>query len=66
MVRRARTRGALVRRGPRDVFAVAKASTPARVMENRAAMEISFSPAELEQLDRMFPPPSSKVPLEML
>lgn len=49
-----------------EFFAVVKASTPARVMENRAAMEISFSPAELEQLDRMFPPPSSKVPLEML
>ena len=49
-----------------EVFAVVKASTPARVAENRAAMEISFSPAELEQLDRMFPPPSSKVPLEML
>ena len=43
-----------------------KASTPARVMENRAAMEIGFSPAELEQLDRMFPPPAGKVPLEML
>jgi len=49
-----------------EVFAVVKASTPERVAENRAAMEISFSPAELEQLDRMFPPPSSKVPLEML
>jgi diketogulonate reductase-like aldo/keto reductase len=49
-----------------EVFAVVKASTPARVMENRAAMEIGFSPAELEHLDRMFPPPSSKVPLEML
>ncbi len=49
-----------------EVFAVVKASTPARVMENRAAIEIGFSPAELEQLDRMFPPPSSKVPLEML
>lgn len=49
-----------------QVFAVVKASSPARVTENRAAMEISFSTAELEELDRMFPPPSSKVPLEML
>jgi diketogulonate reductase-like aldo/keto reductase len=49
-----------------EVFAVVKASTPARVTENRAGMEIGFSPAELEQLDRVFPPPSSKVPLEML
>ncbi|MDZ5661758.1 aldo/keto reductase [Nocardioides sp. S-58] len=49
-----------------EVFAIVKASTPARVAENRAALEISFSAAELEQLDQMFPPPSSKVPLEML
>jgi len=49
-----------------EAFAVIKASTPARVMENRAAMEIGFSQAELEQLDRMFPPPTSKLPLEML
>ncbi|MGY3128545.1 diketogulonate reductase-like aldo/keto reductase [Agrococcus sp. UYP33] len=49
-----------------DVFAIVKASTPARVAENRAAMEISFSTEPLEQLDRVFPPPSSKEPLEML
>jgi diketogulonate reductase-like aldo/keto reductase len=49
-----------------DVFAVAKASTRAHVMENRAAMEIAFSQAELDQLDQLFPPPFSKVPLEIL
>jgi diketogulonate reductase-like aldo/keto reductase len=49
-----------------DVFAVAKASTRAHVIENRAAMEVSFSQAELDQLDRIFPPPFSKVPLEVL
>ena len=49
-----------------SVFAVAKASTRAHVMENRAALEISFSEAELDQLDRMFPPPFGKVPLEIL
>ncbi|MCW2704158.1 MAG: oxidoreductase [Blastococcus sp.] len=49
-----------------DVFAVAKASTRAHVIENSAAMEISFSPAELDQLDRILPPPFSKVPLEVL
>jgi diketogulonate reductase-like aldo/keto reductase len=48
------------------MFAVAKASTRAHVIENRAAMEISFSQAELDQLDRIFPPPFSKVPLEVL
>jgi diketogulonate reductase-like aldo/keto reductase len=49
-----------------EVFAIVKASTPARVAENRAAIEISFSTEELEQLDRIFPPPSRKAPLEML
>jgi diketogulonate reductase-like aldo/keto reductase len=49
-----------------DVFAVAKASNRAHVMENRAALEIGFTQAELDQLDRIFPPPFSKVPLEVL
>jgi diketogulonate reductase-like aldo/keto reductase len=49
-----------------DVFAVAKASTRAHVVENRAALEIGFSQAELDQLDRLFPPPFRKVPLEVL
>ena len=49
-----------------DVFAVAKASTRAHVIENRAALEIGFSQAELDQLDRLFPPPSGKVPLDVL
>jgi diketogulonate reductase-like aldo/keto reductase len=49
-----------------DVFAVAKASNRAHVMENRAAMEISFTEAELAQLDEIFPPPFSKMPLEVL
>lgn len=49
-----------------EVFAIVKASTPARVAENRAAIDINFSTEELEQLDRIFPPPASKVPLEML
>ncbi|MCW2618883.1 MAG: oxidoreductase [Modestobacter sp.] len=49
-----------------DVSVVAKASTRAHVRENRAAMEISFSQAELEQLEAMFPAPSSKEPLDML
>jgi diketogulonate reductase-like aldo/keto reductase len=48
------------------MFAVAKASTRAHVIENRAALEISFSEAELDQLDRLFPPPFSKVPLDVL
>jgi len=49
-----------------DVCAVAKASTRAHVIENRAALEIGFSQEELDQLDRIFPPPFAKVPLEVL
>lgn len=49
-----------------DVFAIAKASTRAHVIENRAALEIGFSQRELDQLDRLFPPPSRKVPLDVL
>ena len=49
-----------------DVFAVLKASTRAHVIENRAAMEIGFSQDELDQLDRIFPPPMAKAPLEVL
>ena len=49
-----------------DVFAVAKASTRAHVVENRAALEVGFSRAELDELDRVFPPPSGKVPLDVL
>ncbi|RZS77924.1 diketogulonate reductase-like aldo/keto reductase [Motilibacter rhizosphaerae] len=48
-----------------DVFAVVKASTPERVAENRAALDLVLSPEELDELDRSFPPPTRKVPLEM-
>src|SRR3954447_4333428 len=41
-------------------------STRAHVIENRAALEIGFSQAELDQLDRIFPPPFGKVPLDVL
>jgi diketogulonate reductase-like aldo/keto reductase len=49
-----------------EVFAVAKASTRAHVIENRAALEIAFSQDELDRLDRIFPPPFAKVPLEVI
>jgi diketogulonate reductase-like aldo/keto reductase len=49
-----------------DVFAVAKASTREHVLDNRAALEIDLSQAELGRLDRLFPPPSRKVPLDIL
>ena len=49
-----------------DVLAVAKASTRAHVLENRAALDVTFDDVELERLDRVFPPPTRKVPLEVL
>lgn len=49
-----------------DVFAVAKASTREHVLENRAAMDVTFTPIELAGLDRLFPRPPRKVPLEVL
>ncbi len=49
-----------------DVCAVAKASTRAHVVENRAALDITFGQGELDRLDRLFPPPSGKVPLDVL
>jgi diketogulonate reductase-like aldo/keto reductase len=47
------------------VCAIAKASTPEHMIENREAAELALSDADLARLDRVFPPPSRKVPLEM-
>jgi diketogulonate reductase-like aldo/keto reductase len=49
-----------------DVFAVVKASTRAHVIHNRAALGIGFGQDEVDQLDRLFPPPSRKIPLDVL
>ena len=48
------------------VIAIPKAGTVAHVRENRNALSIVLSPADLEELDRTFPPPSRKRPLEMI
>ena len=49
-----------------DVLVIPKAGTVAHVEENRAAVEIALTDADLADLDRAFPPPTRKVPLEML
>ncbi|WP_374010546.1 aldo/keto reductase [Leifsonia sp. LS-T14] len=49
-----------------DLLAAAKASTREHVLENRAAMDVTFTPLELAGLDRLFPRPPRKVPLEVL
>jgi diketogulonate reductase-like aldo/keto reductase len=48
------------------VIAVAKASTPGHVKQNRIALDIPLSGADFAALDRAFPPPAEKRPLEMI
>ena len=50
----------------RDVIAIPKASQPQHIRENRAALDIELTPEDLAKIDKSFPPPSRKVPLEML
>jgi diketogulonate reductase-like aldo/keto reductase len=49
-----------------DVIAIPKASDPDHVRQNRAALDIALSDDDLRALDRVFAPPSRKVPLEMI
>lgn len=48
------------------VIAIAKGSSERHVRENRAACDIRLTSEDLAELDRIFPPPTHKVPLEML
>jgi diketogulonate reductase-like aldo/keto reductase len=48
------------------VIAIPKMGTPEHVRENRAALEFRLSDPDLGLLNRAFPPPSGKVPLETL
>jgi len=52
--------------GRDGVIAIPKASRAEHLRENRAALDIALSDAELAALDRAFPPPSRAEPLEML
>jgi aldehyde reductase len=49
-----------------DVMVIPKSSRPERVAENARALDHSLTPAQLAELDRLFPPPHSPQPLEML
>jgi diketogulonate reductase-like aldo/keto reductase len=48
------------------VSTIPKAGTPAHVRENHAALELRLDPQDLAALDRAFPPPRRKRPLEVL
>jgi diketogulonate reductase-like aldo/keto reductase len=45
--------------------AIPKASTPEHVWENRLALEVRLRTEDLVALDRAFPPPATKVPLQV-
>lgn len=48
------------------VMAIPKASSVAHVKENAAALNITLSADELEKLDRAFPAPQRKMPLDVV
>jgi diketogulonate reductase-like aldo/keto reductase len=48
------------------IIAIPKAATTAHVEENRAATDLRLTDEDLAELDRAFPPPKRKRPLEML
>jgi diketogulonate reductase-like aldo/keto reductase len=48
------------------VIAIPKASDPQHVRENRAALQVQLTDSDLAGLDRAFPPPTRKQPLELL
>jgi diketogulonate reductase-like aldo/keto reductase len=48
------------------VVTIPKSATRERVQENIGALDVTLSPKVLAELDRAFPPPRSKQPLQML
>lgn len=50
----------------KDVMVIPKAGRREHVRENRAALDLELTAEDLAELDRAFPPPTRKVPLEML
>src|SRR5262249_54784344 len=52
--------------GQPQVIAIPKAASLQHVRENRAALDLALSPADLEELDLAFPAPAKAIPLEML
>jgi diketogulonate reductase-like aldo/keto reductase len=50
----------------KGVIAIPKATRLDHVRQNRAVLEIKLDQADLAEIDRSFPPPSHKQPLEMI
>ena len=49
-----------------DVIVIPKTGQRDRLKENVGALELRLTPAQLAELDRLFPPPTGPRPLEML
>jgi diketogulonate reductase-like aldo/keto reductase len=49
-----------------NVIAIPRAGRPAHVRDNRRALDLSLSAADLNELDRAFPQPADPLPLAML
>jgi diketogulonate reductase-like aldo/keto reductase len=49
-----------------QVIAIPQAGVPKHVRENRSALDLHLSQQDLAELDRAFPAPTEKKPLEML
>jgi diketogulonate reductase-like aldo/keto reductase len=48
------------------IIAIPKAGSPDHVRENRHALDLHLSDRDMSELDLAFPPPTRKVPLEMI
>jgi diketogulonate reductase-like aldo/keto reductase len=48
------------------VVTIPKSSTRERVKENFGALDLKLTPQVLAELDKAFPPPKAKQPLQML
>jgi diketogulonate reductase-like aldo/keto reductase len=48
------------------VIAIPKASDPAHVAANRQVLDLQLTDEDLALIDRDFPPPRRKIPLEMI
>ena len=48
------------------VIAIPKAVRLEHLRQNAAARDIALAPEDLAELDRLFPPPHGRAPLEML
>jgi len=48
------------------MIVIPKASSPQHVRQNRAAADVALTAADLQEIDKAFPPPRGAAPLEML